>query len=514
MATLAEHADGWIRLADEPPFAIGALEVTPALRQAAWPGAARTIEPRVMQVLVALGRTPGTIVSRDALVATCWGGRAVGENAIQRTISLLRHLAAESGAFEIETITKVGYRLLPRAGGDAALPPVQSAPAPIGEERRPDRRAVIAGVAVLAAASLGAFGFVARPDNRDEARALHAAGIDVQRRGGPDAFRQAARYFERATAADPRFADAWGDLAFAQLELLQNSDERGHGELMASIEASARRALRLDPGQRAALVTLALLRPPFRTWLASEKRLRETLARLPDEPLLRQRLGLLAADTGRWGAAAGEFARLAEREPLVPAYQRQLAAALWHGGRKPRAEAIVERAATLWPNDSWLWLLRFDMRLLGGRPAAALRMTERHATGLGGRSPLPFEVAVKTAEALIDRSTARAAAAETAILAARETGEIASFLAIPYLAALGRTEAAWQVAETYYLGARDPETGERRPLGESAWRRTDCLFTAAARPLRADARFARLTADLGLADYWRATGTRPDPITA
>lgn len=513
MATLAEHADGWIRLADEPPFVIGALRVTPALRQASWSGAARTIEPRVMQVLVALGRTPGTIVSRDALVATCWGGRAVGENAIQRTISLLRHLAAESGAFEIETITKVGYRLLPRLGGEIA-PPAQAALAAAEEERRPGRRAVIAGAAVLAAASLGAFAFVARPDNRDEARALHAAGVDVQRRGGPDAFRQAARYFERATAADPRFADAWGDLAFAQLELLQNSDERVHGELMASIEASARRALRLDPAQRAALVTLALLRPPFRAWLASERRLRETLARLPDEPLLRQRLGLLAADTGRWGAAAGEFARLAEREPLVPAYQRQLAAALWHGNRKPRAEAIAERAATLWPNDSWLWLLRFDMRLLGGRPAAALRMTERHATGLGGRSPLPFDVAVKTAEALTDRSTSRAAAAEAAILAARETGEIASFVAIPYLAALGRTEAAWQVAETYYLGPRDPETGERRPLGESAWRRTDCLFTSAARPLHGDARFARLTATLGLADYWRVTGTRPDPIMA
>ncbi|WP_297695100.1 hypothetical protein, partial [Phenylobacterium sp.] len=42
------------------------------------------LEPRVMQVLVALARERGEIVSRDDLIASCWAGRIVGEDAINR----------------------------------------------------------------------------------------------------------------------------------------------------------------------------------------------------------------------------------------------------------------------------------------------------------------------------------------------------------------------------------------------------------------------------------------------
>ena len=111
MATVAEGGADRIVLANEPPFRLGALDVTPAWRQVRFAGENRTLEPRVMQVLVALAGAHGGIVGRDALVARCWDGRIVGENAINRVISILRALAAETQAFGIETITKVGYRL-------------------------------------------------------------------------------------------------------------------------------------------------------------------------------------------------------------------------------------------------------------------------------------------------------------------------------------------------------------------------------------------------------------------
>lgn len=97
-----------IDLARAAEFEVGGVGVKPALRL--FGGA--PVEPRVMQVLVALAGRAGEVVSRDDLVTQCWDGRVVSEDAIQRPIARLRKLGDDSGAFEIETITKVGYRLI------------------------------------------------------------------------------------------------------------------------------------------------------------------------------------------------------------------------------------------------------------------------------------------------------------------------------------------------------------------------------------------------------------------
>ncbi len=92
----------------------------------------RIIEPRIMQVLVALARRRGEVVSRSELIDACWGGRIVGEDAINRGIAGVRRLSEASGAFQIETVPRVGYRLDDRgASGPASLPmTVRSEPAP------------------------------------------------------------------------------------------------------------------------------------------------------------------------------------------------------------------------------------------------------------------------------------------------------------------------------------------------------------------------------------------------
>jgi adenylate cyclase len=112
-----------IQLASEPPLRLGPLVVEPALRRIAHAdGHAEVVEPRVMQVLVALARAGGGIVSRDELLAACWHGVVVGEDAIDRVIGRLRRLGDTYG-FRLETITKVGYRLIaPDAPAPAEAP--------------------------------------------------------------------------------------------------------------------------------------------------------------------------------------------------------------------------------------------------------------------------------------------------------------------------------------------------------------------------------------------------------
>ena len=110
-----------VDLAHEPDFALGRVEIRPSRREIAGEGLRESIEPRVMRVLVALTRANGEILSRDDLIASCWDGVIVGEDAINRCISQLRKAADTSGnAFSIETIPRVGYRLKPKEVAEVA----------------------------------------------------------------------------------------------------------------------------------------------------------------------------------------------------------------------------------------------------------------------------------------------------------------------------------------------------------------------------------------------------------
>ena len=117
----AEIPIGRIELARETPVRLGALGIEPALRRIANDdGREAILEPRVMQVLVALSRAVGRIVSRDELATSCWHGVVVGEDALNRVIGRLRRVLDEvGGGVQLETITKVGYRLVASAAAAA-----------------------------------------------------------------------------------------------------------------------------------------------------------------------------------------------------------------------------------------------------------------------------------------------------------------------------------------------------------------------------------------------------------
>ena len=143
-----------VDLARSPAFTIGAMRVDPATRQVVHPDdSSETLEPRVMEVFVALHRAAGAILSRDDLIAACWRGMVVGEDAIQRVIQRLRKLAAATGAFRIETITRVGYRLHP-AGGHSAIPGMA--------EAGPARRWVAMGIAAACLLALAGAAWLGR----------------------------------------------------------------------------------------------------------------------------------------------------------------------------------------------------------------------------------------------------------------------------------------------------------------------------------------------------------------
>lgn len=122
-----------MQLAHQAAFSLGTLEVRPPTREVESAQGREVLQPRVMQVLVTLAQASGAVVSRDDLIEACWDGRVVGEDAITLVMMKLRKLADRSdGAFAVETIRGVGYRLSTEAI-DAPRRPME--PSPDGRAR-------------------------------------------------------------------------------------------------------------------------------------------------------------------------------------------------------------------------------------------------------------------------------------------------------------------------------------------------------------------------------------------
>ena len=163
-----------VRLAAEPGFVLGDLAIHPSVREVVRNGERHVVEPRVMQVLVALARASGAVVSRDELIHRCWDDRVVGEAAINRCIFKLRELAdAGEGraSFHIETIARVGYRLEAiDAAGHPLAPVAANAP-----ERKRMRYAIGALVAVVVLIAAGWLLLRSRPAAAPAASAAEAS---------------------------------------------------------------------------------------------------------------------------------------------------------------------------------------------------------------------------------------------------------------------------------------------------------------------------------------------------
>src|SRR5690242_13200912 len=108
-----------IALAQEKPFQLAGTRVRPAALEVEFQGETVSLEPRVMKVLVALGRRHGEPVSREMLIESCWGGRVVTDGALNRSIAQLRKAVRDPG-IEISTIPRVGYRLQAHAAATPA----------------------------------------------------------------------------------------------------------------------------------------------------------------------------------------------------------------------------------------------------------------------------------------------------------------------------------------------------------------------------------------------------------
>jgi TolB-like protein/DNA-binding winged helix-turn-helix (wHTH) protein len=95
-------------------FRLKEWEIWPLRNLLNGPDGEQHIEPKAMQVLVALASEPGEVVTREFLLEKVWPDTYSGEVSLTRCISQLRRCFSDDRGNSqfIETIPKVGYRLV------------------------------------------------------------------------------------------------------------------------------------------------------------------------------------------------------------------------------------------------------------------------------------------------------------------------------------------------------------------------------------------------------------------
>ena len=474
-------------------------------------GNRETLEPRVMQVLVALAKAESVVVTSDELIARCWDGRIVGENAIHRVISRVRHVAATigGGSFRVETIAKVGYRLI-----DAGAAPERSAADAPRHRPMVSRRALIGGAAAtLAVAAPAAYILLRRDDVHEPepaALALYRRGQEAQRQGLREQSRQAVAYFRQAVEADPLYAAAWGALALGYREVIAGAPDAEVARLTEWGRSAARRALALDPDNADARAALALIGPIYRNWAIREADCRRLLARYPDHWFLNLQLGRVLAEVGRWREALRYAREVIRIDPFMPIGHVRLALALWATGRLQEAETALDGALSRWPGHWAIWFTRFDFLLYGGRPAEARAFAAQAEGRPYGMPDGTYPAIMAATRAVETRAPADIEAALDAYLAVIAQSSVQIPSAVALAAALGRIDTAFALLDNYYF-QEGPFAPRRPPAAVAAPRCvTEILFRGPNTALHPDPRFGPMLERIGLERYWRSTGTRPD----
>ncbi|PSJ41908.1 winged helix-turn-helix domain-containing protein [Allosphingosinicella deserti] len=509
-----------IELAHEADFRLGRLRVRPSTRELYHDdGRQEIVEPRIMQVLVALAAADGRIVARDTLTERCWEGRVVGEDAINRVISRLRRLAdgIGQGSFRIETVTKVGYRLVgPNAGAEN--------PAPDGAARRtspvwrPSRRLLIgAGAAALVGTAGGALLLgLNRIGPSGEIEALMGQAALAMRQDTREGQNQAFGLYRRVVMRAPDFADGWGALALAYAAAAPFRAS-GEGRMLRqrAVEA-ARRAIDLEAQNSFALAALALARPRLGGWLEMDRALRAALASRPRDPVLASALSMTLAAVGRAREAATLQDQVGRqfRGP-TPGYFYGRIMMYWAAGRLEEVDSLIAEAATLYPTHFALWFARFYILMYSGRPAEAIALAQNADGRPTGIDAEEFDAIVRVAGALQSPEPARIDAVIREQMGYARRGAGLAENAAQFAASLGRVDAAFEILRAYYFDEGftvpeirfSPEQGTYTPRQE---RQTNFLFVPSTANVRRDRRFEALVRRLGLEHYWAATGSTPD----
>lgn len=297
--------------------------VTPSLLRIERGGESRTIEPKVMDLLVLLAARPGEVVTHEEILSALWPGVIVGDDTLARCVSKLRRAFGDDpkAPAYVETVSKRGYRLIAaiKPQSDALRSPKMVEPAWLA----------LAAAGLLAFAVIGGLMFAHREDP--------SASLVTRARDSYFQFTRADNetaiaLYERVLSVEPDDAEALAGLAAALVQqVIRWPDPPGKPDYTRTTLGEA-----LSSGRTTTPSAVARL--------ARARTMAERATRLsPNDYFAHQALGLACAANGDFDAA----------------------------------RAAHQRAVAL-NRDAWGALINLgDLEDIQGRPANALPFYER-----------------------------------------------------------------------------------------------------------------------------------------
>ena len=492
-------------LAMRPDFQVGPLLVSPSRRLLEGPGGYVHLEPLIMQVFLFLLDAGGKVVTRNELFEQCWGGVYVGDDSLNRAVAKVRRAGAQvaPGLYEIETIPRTGYRLT------GEMVQVLNKPPASVEAAATSRRGLIgAGLAMTALAGTAGLWVVSRWSTDRRFDVL----IEEARRSINDgsAFEseQTRRTLEEAVRMRPGSATPLGMLALLKSVTALGSAPKDLQGAITDAEGTARAALAIDRNEPNALIAMFELQGSTLDWFERDQRLRKVISIDPRNMTAIAELVLLTQAAGLNRESWNLNERALALEPLSKDFIGKRALKYWIAGRISSADKVIDQARAFWPANPWIWFIRFLILATTQRAKAAQAMVDSEP-----RMFEPAEAALWSAclPALDNPTSAVRAKATQACFEQATANAVTAGESVMILSAIQEVDAAFEVANGFLLERGSMvRKGKSRSGDATARVNTQWLFTPPCAVIRKDARFQPLCDGMGLVEYWRRRGVRPD----
>ncbi len=322
-----------------------------------------------------------------------------------------------------------------------------------------------------------------------------------------ESFQRAQVLLEEVVALAPDFVDAWALLGTVRMgQLPYDRESIGTPHHNAAL-AATRRALDIDPNCANAYMNLALLKPAFAGHAEKIELAQRAVQLAPSGGPPAMALFATLVCVGRCKEGFVHLARAAALDPMNPLNASVMAGFLDNEGREEDAHAYLDDVFKIQPPSWRTAVAKFTIYVNASRFAEAAAYLDGAAAILSGdelyqalRGLLALPSLPLDTRKLLLSNVLRSAPDQPLILSTC------------YLAAqFGCVDLAFEEL----FAALDLGRPIRPSPGPVAGTRSTTLlavlFTRAeARALRADPRFARFCARVGLVDYWQSSGHWPD----
>ena len=320
----------------------------------------------------------------------------------------------------------------------------------------------------------------------------------------PEIVRDRIELLEAAVKLAPELAEAWGVLASHRSSFRHQAPYAERPPLDAMITEDVRRCLTLDPDSVYATWTEMAQLEPFGNYLGHHaviQRLERIGQNSPDALAM---ISYHLESVGRTREAVSWSGRGVALDPLCQLANATYAQSLWRSGQYDKGRAELERIVEIWPDNhhnaavlilacghiqDWVAV---DRQI---DPARLARYPLREHRGVIGLMAVLRDPSPERRQGMLD-----------AITRSVELTGHADSLPFITLAELDFVDESFALLDRARLG---PSGGPKDALGTNAYR-THLLFPAAYTKLRADPRFVKLCARLGLVEYWLTTQKWPD----